>query len=113
MKKVNKNRILTIGIILTIIIIAYFSLTKSIPETDEEIVKCIGEKATLYVQLGCQACETQEELFGNNSIYLNEIDCYYESEKCLGIKATPTWIIKNKQYTGIQSITKLQELTNC
>ena len=113
MKKINKNRFLTIGIILVIILISYFSLTKSTPETDEEIVKCIGEKATLYGQDGCPHCINQEKIFGNNSIYLNIIDCTASPEKCVGIKGTPSWSIKGKEYLGVQSIIKLQELTGC
>jgi hypothetical protein len=113
MKKVNKNKFLTIGIILVIIIISYFSLTKPTPETDQEIIQCIGQKSVLYVQLGCSHCKTQEELFGDNLQYINLVDCFYENEKCIGIKGTPTWIIKGEQYVGVQSINKLQELTNC
>ena len=113
MKKVNKNRLLTLGIILVIIIISYFSLTKPTPETNQEIVQCIGEKSILYSQLGCSHCETQEELFGDNLQYINKIDCFYESEKCIGIQGTPSWKIKGEYYTGVKSIEKLQELTGC
>jgi glutaredoxin len=113
MKKVTKNRIVMFVIILAIILISYFSLTKSTPETDKEIVQCIGEQATLYSQLGCPHCKTQEELFGDNIEYIEVIDCFYEKEKCKDIMATPTWVIKGKQYTGLKTITKLQELTGC
>ena len=100
-------------IILAIISISYFSLTKSTPETDEEIIKCIGEKATLYTQLGCAHCKTQEELFGENIKYITVIDCFYEREKCGKITATPTWVINGKEYLGLKSIDKLREITNC
>ncbi len=113
MKAVTKNRIVMSIIILGIILISFFSLTKPSPETDEEIVQCIGEQATLYTQLGCSHCKTQEELFGENIKYIEMVDCFYETEKCEGILATPTWIIKEKQYTGVKSINKLKELTNC
>lgn len=113
MKKVNKNRIITAGIILAIIIIAYFSLRSPTPETDEEIIQCIGKKATLYTQEGCSHCLTQKNLFGENSIYINEIDCTANWNQCQNIRGTPSWTINNEQYLGVQSIEKLQELTGC
>jgi hypothetical protein len=113
MKKKDYNLIVTILIILAIGTLVFFLLNKDNPETTEEIAKCIGSKAVLYTQLGCHACEIQEDLFGENYQYLNVIDCWYEREKCTDITATPTWIIKNKKYEGVQSIEKLKELTGC
>lgn len=114
MKKRVKSKIATWGIILIIIVgaLVYINSKKN-PETSDEIAKCIGKKAELYIQLGCNACETQKEMFGENSEYLTIIDCWYEREKCSEIQYTPTWIIKGKKYTGVQSIEKLQELTGC
>ena len=60
----------------------------------EEISKCIGQRSILYVQLGCVHCETQKEMFGEYYQNLNTIDCFYESNKCASITATPTWVIK-------------------
>jgi hypothetical protein len=59
----------------------------------DEISKCIGEKSILYIQLGCPHCETQKELFGEYYQNLNVVDCFYESDKCTNIRATPTWRI--------------------
>lgn len=112
MKKRVKSQII-IGIIILAIVILLLLPSKAPAETSEEIAKCIGEKSTLYVQLGCSHCEDQEELFGENIKYLNKIDCFYETEKCADIVGTPTWEIKNNLYTGVQSIDKLKELTNC
>ncbi len=81
--------------------------------SSEEIAMCIGENSELYVQLGCNACETQKEMFGDNYKYLNVIDCWSEKEKCSEIQYTPTWIINGEKYTGVQSIEKLKELTGC
>jgi|APSaa5957512576_1039674.scaffolds.fasta_scaffold18951_4 hypothetical protein len=112
-RKISKSNLITVGIILVIVIIVILASNKPVPATTKEIVKCIGEKATLYTQLGCHACETQEELFGENYQYLNIIDCFYEREQCSGIEATPTWKINNQLYRGVQSISKLQEITKC
>ncbi len=109
----KKSQIITLIIILAIILIAIFILYKPTPETDEESVKCIGENSVLYIQLGCHACETQEEIFGENLKYINRVDCFFEGEKCQEIEVTPTWEIKGEFYKGVRSIEELKELTSC
>lgn len=115
MKKENKNTLTTILIIIGIIIIALIAFTKNPVKTDAETAKCIGSKAILYTQLGCHACKTQEDLFGENYQNLNVVDCWYDNEACINnnITATPTWIIKGEKVIGVQSIGKLKELTGC
>lgn len=115
MKRKTKSTLLTISILLGITIIAILSLNDKPPETDQEVAECIGSKSILYTQLGCHACETQEDLFGKNYQYLNVIDCWYNHQPCIdsNITATPTWIIENKKYEGVQTIDKLKELTGC
>ncbi len=110
MKKKNLATILTILIIVAIIIFVKFYNPKI---TDEETSRCIGENSVLYVQLGCHACETQTELFGENKKYLNEIDCFYNKDKCGEIQYTPTWVINNEKYIGVRSIEELKSLTGC
>jgi hypothetical protein len=109
----KKKSITTIVIILGIILLSFLILNKPSSDVSKETAQCIGENSLLYIQLGCHACETQEKMFGNNYQYLNIIDCFFEQEKCMEIAATPTWVINNKTYSGIQKINKLKELTNC
>jgi len=109
----KKSNLITIIIIIAILVFAYFILTKETPVTPEDVTKCIGENSILYTQLGCHACEIQEEIFGENYQNLNVVDCFFEREKCLEIQATPTWIINQEKYRGAQSIEKLKELTGC
>ena len=109
----NKKNYVTILIILGIIIFSIIVLNKPSIETSEDVVKCIGENSKLYVQLGCHACESQEELFGENYKYLDVVDCFYDRDKCSEIRYTPTWIIKGEKYVGVQSIEELKELTGC
>ena len=104
---------ITFLIIFGVVILAAFLITSKGEETSNEVAKCIGENSVLYTQLGCSACKAQEDLFGESYQNLNVIDCFYEREKCSEITATPTWIIKNEKYVGVQSIEKLQELTGC
>lgn len=100
-------------VILFLLIIFVLTKPKETPQTDIEVVKCISEKATLYTQLGCHACEKQENLFGENYKYLDVIDCFYTPSKCQNIMATPTWKINNNLYKGIHTIEELKELTGC
>jgi hypothetical protein len=104
---------ITFLVIFGVVILAAFLINKPANETSDEIAKCIGENSILYTQLGCSACKAQEDLFGESYQNLNVIDCFYEREKCSEITATPTWIINNEKYVGVQSIEKLQELTKC
>jgi len=113
MKKRTKNILVNILIIVLVLIIALLILKKPASETEEGIAKCISGNSILYIQEGCSHCEIQKNLFGNYSDYLTIVDCTKNPEKCLEISATPTWIINQKQYRGVQSIQKLKELTSC
>jgi hypothetical protein len=104
---------ITFLIIFGVIIFAVILINKPKGETSDEIAKCIGKNSVLYTQLGCHACETQKNLFGESYQQLNVIDCFYEGGKCSGITATPTWIINGEKYVGVQSIEELKELTSC
>ena len=111
----KKGSLITIVIITAIIIFVVYVKTQPSPETPEEVVKCIGENSILYIQLGCHACKTQEDIFGENYQYLNIIDCWFEQNKCAEkqITAIPTWIIQGKKYEGVKSIETLKGLTGC
>jgi len=110
----RKTRLsLTIIIILIVIFLSVLVLQKPKPTISEELTKCIGKNSELYTQLGCHACEIQEDLFGENYRYLTIIDCFYEQDKCMKIQYTPTWIINGKEIAGVQSIETLKELTGC
>jgi hypothetical protein len=109
------TNVITIIIILLIIIVLLILKNLNKPTTTEEIAKCIGQNSELYTQLGCHACEAQEEMFGENYQYLNVVDCWYEQETCQErqIEYTPTWIINNEKIVGVQEIETLQDLTGC
>ena len=112
----TKNRLITIGIVIGVIIIASIIIfIKSNKDSDysEETIKCIGTNSTLYVQLGCSHCITQEKKFGKKKDLLNIIDCFYEKDICENITATPTWLINGKMYTGVYEIKELKNITGC
>ena len=109
----KKSLWITISIIIIVVIFAIIMKSNLGNGASQETVQCIGQNSALYIQLGCHACEIQEDLFGENYQYLNVIDCWFEREKCSEIQYTPTWIINGKKYEGVQSIEKLKELTGC
>lgn len=109
----KQTPIISIIIILGVLAISLLIIFKPQVSTDEKVVQCIGKNSILYTQTGCPHCVTQEKMFGENLKDLNRIDCIYEREKCSDIMGTPTWIIKDKKYSGVQSISKLKELTGC
>jgi hypothetical protein len=109
----KKNTWITLLVILGVIILAVFLLYRPTEGVSEQTARCIAEHSHLYTQLGCHACEIQEELFGESYKYLNKTDCFFEREKCSDIEATPTWVIDGQAYVGVQSIEKLKELTGC
>jgi hypothetical protein len=113
MKRLSKERLITLIIIVCVILLAIFIINREMPKTDKQISKCIGRNSVLYVRLGCHFCQIQEDMFGDNYQYLNTVDCFYQEDKCGNITATPTWIIKKKMYEGVQSIEELKNLTGC
>lgn len=117
MKKVNKSRLVTLAIFIGIAAIIFFTLSSEpkVELTDEQVAACIGEKATLYVNLGCPHCEAQKEAFGDNVDKLEIYDCYYYGSLCQqeGIRAYPTWKIGNKEVIGKQSIEMIRSVTGC
>lgn len=114
-----RKRWVTFIVVLAVAIIAYFILNAKTNQTtvSAEVAQCIGNNSIMYSQAGCIHCKEQEDLFGDNVKYLNITDCLKEenTQKCIDaeIKFTPTWVIKNQSYTGLQTIERLKELTEC
>ena len=114
----NREKVVTAVIIASILLIAgiiIYSKSAGNPTIpSEQVSRYIGEHSILYVQTGCIHCTEQEELFGENVKYLNMIDCLQDTQACINasIDATPTWVINNEKYVGVQSVEKLKQLTN-
>lgn len=105
----------TFFVVFGVLILAIILINQKPKGTDEEVARCIGENSVLYSQLGCSHCIVQEEMFGENYQFLTVVDCYFDRQKCIdtNITGTPTWVIKNEKYVGVQEIEKLRELTGC
>jgi len=125
--KIKKSSWITIGIIFAVIIFAVIMKNTIGNGTPQNIIECIGQNSELYTQYGCHACNNQLKLFGLDVTGLNKnelknyfensqlniIDCLYEREKCADIQYTPTWIINEEKYVGVQSVEELKKLTGC
>lgn len=111
----KKGTWINIIIVLAVIVLAVIILVNSKPNTnpEEAVAKCVGENSILYVQLGCHHCENQIRMFGNYSDYLTVVDCFYERDKCGGVRGTPSWEINGVLYEGVQSFDTLVNLTGC
>ena len=109
-----EKKLIFLGIIILAVLglIIFTSLQTTALDSD---IQCIKENAKLYVQTGCPACDKQKQVLGEDYESLNPIDCKYENQKCsdAGIRAIPTWIINNEQYTGVRTIEQIKELTSC
>lgn len=110
-----KKSWITWTIIILVILLGIYIINRPYPETQEEVVKCIAGKSVLYSQLGCHACETQEEIFGENYKHIEVVDCFFEQNECIEkeIQGTPTWIINGEKHLGVQTIDELREITGC
>lgn len=117
----EKGTWVTIFIIFVIIGVSYYAISGNVingnttENPNDDFAKCIGQKATVYVQTGCYACQKQEELFGTSYKYITKVNCTDNMEECakLGIIQTPTWVIDSKKYIGYKTLEQLSELTGC
>ncbi len=107
-------------IIIVVLIIAGIFLIKNLnnPNSniiDENTIKCISSKSTMYSQKACSHCIAQKEILGNYTKLFNIIECDEKIQKCneAEITATPTWIINDKKIQGIQTLENLKQLAGC
>ncbi len=118
----EKNKLITISVVIIVLIIAggiiywkNFQSSTTTSTVSESAAKWIGEHSILYFQPTCIHCIDQENMFGDNVQYLTMIDCTKPEnlQNCTdaGINATPTWVINNQSYVGVQSIETLEKLT--
>jgi len=100
------------GIISIILMINFLKPNNN---ADEETMKCIASKTTLYLLKTCSHCSSQKEILGDYVNLFNIVDCTENQTECIaqGIKSVPTWIINRQKYSNVFSIKQLKELTNC
>lgn len=113
----TKNKIISAVIALLIFfwIISYTYDYFFVPGILDDFAKCSAQKgAVMYGAIEwCEFTQAQSKMFGKSFKFVNYKD-YSEYPSTFGnIKKTPTWIINGKDYTGVQTIERLSQLTNC
>ena len=125
----SKTTAAIIAVLIVIIGFALFIKTGIIPKEEygpyDSFVICLkASGAKMYGDYASQYSLVQMSLFKDSLGLLEKSGIYIECnehgpdpkpEKCnkAGIKNYPTWIIKEKQYNGVQGLNKLSELTGC
>ena len=112
----KKSTWINFAIVIVVIALAIILMNlPKVPQVSKELAECIGENSVVYSQIGCHACETQEDMFGDNFKYINHFVCNDNWATCQEklIIGTPSWEINSQIYRGVQSIETLKDLTGC
>ena len=116
-EKIKRRLVSLVVIVFVIVISATLIYIKSINKNNpsEEIVKCISEKAVLYVQTGCSHCLKQKKEFGKYYGLLNVVDCTKTPEECIEaeIISVPTWVFNGTHIRGTHEVEELKEIMGC
>ncbi len=126
-RKLAKGRIIALfSVILLVIGIGYFGFTfitgrVAEPGVYDEFAQCLTERgAVFYGAYWCHFCAQQKDLLGSSMEFIKYVECdskgkNAQPELCAenNIRGYPTWIIDGKSYSGVQSLERLSELTDC
>lgn len=88
-------------------------------EYKEKLARYLKEQGMiLYGAYWCSHCKEQKALFGDAVKYLDYVECDAKGDganpdECVarGIEGYPTWIYNGKQYSGVQSLESLAEIS--
>lgn len=83
--------------------------------------KCLSDKEIkIFTVYWCPECKEQLNLFKDEAQNVLVVECDPEGEDsnpelCAeeNVRTYPTWVIDGKQYTGMQSLAELSELSGC
>lgn len=118
-KNKNHNYIIWAIIIVMIVIVSVFFMSKSAsaPINYDDFAKCTASNGfTLYGAAWCGHCAAQKALFGEAFQHVNYVECPENIDLCKerGILNYPTWQDETgRKYEGEQSLKTLSEITNC
>ena len=97
-----------------------FNITTISDPANIELAEYLTQSgAKMYGAFWCGHCHDQKQLFGQQAVdKMPYIECDKEGKnpqldlcKAKNIESYPTWEIKGKMYTGIQSLEKLSEVS--
>ena len=106
--------VISIIIIIAAVIFLIYGL-KDNGNQDDKTLKCIANNSMLFVSKTCGHCATQKQMLGD-SINLFQIYDIHDNPELANqyeITQIPTWIIDDKKYVGVKSVSQLTELTGC
>jgi hypothetical protein len=113
----RRKEILAIALLFAavIVIILIIRFVKGDGSESEKVMMCIANKSEIYYSRTCVACASQEDILGNYFDVFQKTECIAEKQKCRDaeIERYPTWIIDNKKYIGVHTISQLRMLTGC
>lgn len=123
-KKKMRNWLIIIGVIIVIILVAYFMTTKSASADGQydELAQCLsGNNVTMYGAWWCPHCNDQKEAFGSSFQYINYVECSTadgnaQLKVCIdaGINGYPTWEFSDgERKEGFVTLKELAFAGNC
>ncbi len=105
-----------VAIIVALVIIFLWASVPPVVGEYDDFAKCLTDSgATLYGTDTCRYCNDQKQLFGTSFTHVNYVNCQSNRQACnnAGISAYPTWVINGSPHRGVQSLSRLAELTGC
>lgn len=105
-------------VILAIILSIFYFVSNGYygPTATKNFAKCLTDKGIImYGVDSCHFCTQQKQMFGNNFIYINYVNCDSHKEECIeaGIRGYPTWLINTTLYPGKKSLDWLANASGC
>ncbi|MDD4251280.1 MAG: thioredoxin domain-containing protein [Candidatus ainarchaeum sp.] len=107
---------------LVVIIVLVFGLMiqgTSNEETNsglDEFAQCLTKKGVvMFGTSWCSYCNKQKELFETSFKYVDFVDCDNDKSACVnnGVKGYPTWKINGENYSGLQQLNIIAQLSGC
>lgn len=124
----NKNTLISIGVIV-VVVIAGLAILQSVsnktagnPNQHDALASCIAESgAKFYGAFWCPHCNNQKKMFGDSQKLLPYIECSTpdgkgQTQVCIdqGIQSYPTWIFADgSKLTGEIDLSTLAQKTSC
>ncbi len=111
--------ILAIVLVSLVVFYGYNTLTGKVisgadSQTNQLAKHLTSIGAKMYGTEWCSFCSEQKKLFGDSFEYIDYIDCGQDKDICVsaGVLGYPTWIINGQNYPGLQSLDRLENLSN-
>lgn len=115
-KKKTKIVILYIATFLFFLICVFFIYKYKNFSQENKFAQCLDRKGfIMYGADWCQSCQNQKRMFGTSFEFINYVNCDFNKKICqdLSITAYPVWVFGADRLVGVQSLSKLTEVSGC